>query len=67
MKWIYNISKLWLFGEKAMDEYQKPYLHLFNAVTDAIERLRCGACSEAILLLMKAQQEAEELFISGRE
>lgn len=38
-----------------MPDYQKMYLGLFNAVTDAIE------------LLQKAQQDAEEIYISEGE
>ena len=38
-----------------MPDYQKMYLSLFNAVTDAIE------------LLQKAQQDAEEIYISEGE
>lgn len=38
-----------------MPDYQKMYLGLFNAVTDAIE------------LLQKAQQQAEETYISEGE
>ena len=38
-----------------MPDYQKMYLGLFNAVTDAIE------------LLQKAQQDVEEIYISEGE
>ena len=38
-----------------MPDYQKMYLDLFNSVTDAIE------------LLQKAQQDAEESYISEGE
>lgn len=38
-----------------MPDYQKMYLDLFNSVTDAIE------------LLQKAQQDAEESYISQGE
>ena len=36
-----------------MSEYKKPYLHLFNQVSQIIEDLQ------------KAQQKCEELFING--
>ena len=38
-----------------MPDYQRMYLGLFNAITDAIE------------LLQKAQQDAEEIYISEGE
>ena len=44
-------------------EYQKSYLHLFNAVTDALEQLKQQNYGTAKELLIRAQQEAEEIFI----
>ena len=48
-----------------MDEYKKPYLTLWNAVTDALEQLNRQdyICAEEPLL--KAQQDAEEIYISN--
>lgn len=46
--------------------YKKMYYHLFNAVSDAIERMDKGQREEAREGLIKAQQEAEDLYI-GRE
>ncbi len=46
-----------------MDEYKKPYLALFNALSDIaaeIDRQNYGAAKQ---LIEKAQQKAEELFI----
>ena len=47
--------------------YKKLYLHLFNAVTDALERLRRQDAASAQQILIKAQQDCEEIFISGRD
>lgn len=47
--------------------YQKMYLHLFNAVTDAIEDMERGNVSGAKLRLIKAQQETEDLFCAETE
>lgn len=46
-----------------MDEYKRPYLHLFNAVTDAMEQLQAHRPDLALLTLEQAQREAERLFI----
>ena len=46
-----------------MDEYKKPYLILWNGVTDAIEMLEKENCVYAKEMLIKAQQEAEAVFI----
>lgn len=55
---------IWIRRE-AMDEYKKPYLTLWNAVTDALEQLNRQdyRCAEETLL--KAQQDAEEIYISN--
>ena len=48
-----------------MENYQKMYLLLFNAITDSIEsieKLNIGSAKET---LVQAQQDAEELFIQG--
>ena len=49
-----------------MELYRKMYLHLFNAVTDAVRLLGAGQTQAAALLLEKAQQDCEELYISGK-
>lgn len=46
-------------------DYQKLYLHLFNAVTDALEELSQMNFGKARADLIAAQQECEELYISG--
>ena len=47
-----------------MDMYKKMYYHLFNAVTDAIEEKNIDDIKK---LLIKAQQETEEIYISWEE
>lgn len=47
--------------------YKKMYLHLFNAVTDALEELGAGRTEQAKRSLIAAQQRCEELFIEGPE
>lgn len=49
------------------DEYEKSYLLLFNAVTDALEALRAGDIPKARSLLINAQQRAEDAFIKVGE
>ena len=44
-------------------EVQKPYLLLFNAVTDALKQLEQQNVGIARELLIHAQQEAEEIFL----
>lgn len=50
-----------------MPDYQKMYLLLFNAITDALEDLKTGNLFGAEALLKAAQQNAEELYIQDRE
>ena len=45
-------------------DYQTMYLHLFNAVTDAIESIEQQNYGAAKEQLIHAQQEAEEIYIS---
>lgn len=47
-----------------MNEYQKPYIILFNAIISAlgeIDKMNFGVARE---ILIKAQQQAEEAYIS---
>lgn len=44
-------------------DYKKMYFHLFNALTDAIEEFRTGDVLTARDMLMKAQQETEEMYM----
>ena len=43
------------------------YLLLFRRVTEAIEALAGGDASEAQAILIRAQQDAEALYIEGTE
>ena len=47
-----------------MELYQKMYLHLFNAVTDALRLLGVGQTQAAAVLLERAQQDCEEMYIN---
>ena len=47
--------------------YQKLYLHLFNAVTDALEELSRMNFGKAKADLIAAQQECEELYIGDED
>ena len=48
-----------------MELYRKMYLHLFNAVTDALRLLGVGQTQAAAVLLERAQQDCEELYMCG--
>ena len=48
-----------------MDEYKKPYLILFNTITDALKLLKNSEIAEAERVLLKAQLDAEEAFITA--
>ena len=50
-----------------MPDYQKMYTTLFNAITDAIENMQQANYSAAKELLIRAQQETEELYINAAE
>jgi len=47
-----------------MPDYQKMYISLFNAVTDAIYALQRGEKEGALLILIQAQRKSEEIFLS---
>ena len=47
-----------------MSIYKKMYYHLFNAVTDALEE---NNIEKIKTILIKAQQETEEMYISSPE
>ena len=47
-----------------MQIYKKAYLKMFNAVTDALNALQSGESDKAIELLIRAQQDAEEMYLS---
>ena len=50
-----------------MPDYQKMYTTLFNAVTDAIEEIQRHHPALAEKILIQAQQETEDLYISAEE
>jgi hypothetical protein len=50
-----------------MPDYRQMYLILFNAVTDAIEKLRRCDSFGVLALLTTAQQKAEELYIEAKD
>lgn len=47
--------------------YRKMYYLLFNAITTAIEEIRKRNYGNAEKLLIQAQQETEELFLSDED
>ena len=47
-----------------MDEYKKPYLTLFNSVTDALEALERQDYGTAKEIPIHSQQTAEVIFIN---
>jgi len=50
-----------------MIDYQKLYTKLFNAATDALEALEQLNVGQAKNILRRAQQEAEEEYLSSEE
>jgi len=50
-----------------MTDYKKLYYKLFNAVTDALEALEQLNVGQAKELLLRAQQETEELYLSEED
>ena len=46
-----------------MPDYQKMYLLLFNAITDALEEMEKQNYGEVAALLRKAQAAAEEVYM----
>ena len=49
------------------DEYKRPYHILFNGVTDALAALEKCNYGTVKALLIQAQQQAEEAYISTEE
>ena len=47
-----------------MEDYKTMYLHLFNRVSDAVNALETMKYGQAKELLIHAQQEAEELYLT---
>lgn len=48
-----------------MEEYKKMYLLLFSAITDALEQMEQQNYGTAKDLLIAAQQQAEEIYITA--
>lgn len=48
-----------------MEVYQKMYTMLFNAVTDALEKIEAQNYGDAKDLLIAAQQQAEDIYITA--
>ena len=48
-----------------MADYKEMYLRLFRAVTKAIGLMEGGELMKARAMLIRAQQETEELYIEG--
>lgn len=48
-----------------MTDYKAMYLLLFNAVTDALEKMGEQNYGEAGALLIAAQQKAEEIYMNS--
>ena len=46
-----------------MDNFPKYYTRLFNGITDAIEALQAQNYIKAQDILIKAQQDAEEMYL----
>ena len=46
------------------DEYRKPYLILFNGITDALALIRECRWAEAEALLMRIQMNAEDAYVN---
>ena len=47
-----------------MDNFPKYYTRLFNGITDAIEALQAQNYIKAQDILIEAQQDAEEMYLS---
>ena len=46
-----------------MDNFPKYYTCLFNGITDALEALQARDCVKAHDILIKVQQDAEDLYL----
>ena len=55
-----------IFLRRDIMSYKKMYYHLFNAITDAIEEFQTGDVLTARDLLIRAQQETEEMYLESR-
>ena len=55
-----------MFGGLAMTDYQKMYLTLFNAITDALAQIENQNYGDVKSTLIAAQQKAEEMYITAQ-
>ena len=49
-----------------MENYQKMYSLLFNAITDALAQIESQNYGDAKDMLISAQQKAEEMYITAQ-
>ena len=50
-----------------MPDFEKLYHDLFNAITDALDVIEAGELLRARVLLIRAQQAAEEAYLAAGE
>ncbi len=50
--------------DNIMEDFPKYYTRLFNGITDAIEALQKQKYEQAQLILIRAQQDAEEMYLA---
>ena len=50
-----------------MADYNKMYLLLFNAISDALEQMESQNYGDARATLIAAQQKAEEIYITAED
>ena len=50
-----------------MENYQKMYLTLFNAITDELAQIENQNYGDAKSALIAAQQKAEEMYITAQD
>lgn len=62
-----NYVIIFLKGVQKMNQYQKPYYILFNSITAAIEELENSNFGKAKEILIEAQKNSEEEYISFAE
>ena len=48
-------------------DYQKAYIYLFNAMTDALEELEGKSVENAASILREAQCQTEEWYMDAKE
>ena len=58
---------LFIFGGMGVVDYEKMYHYLFNAITDAIEKIEELDFGTAKQKLTSAQQKTEEMYIEAEE